>query len=276
MLRLLARRHHQLVAGRTRAICRLHAVLAELIEGGLAPNLSADKAVLVLRRFRPSDAIGIARKQLAVEFLTRPVVMTGRWSSSTSASTVAVWAGGHLGDRRAWRRCRSSRATCSATPVTSPGSRPRATTPVTTRPHRSRPHPARGAAPLEPEREPPAEPRDPHRGARPDLTRHTRPRLLPRQTSRREVPQRSDAVPETTDQRCRLPPPARRHRPAETETGSGRTIRGDSESSAAGKSLNTGTSERSLPNPNQTLEPLNPSCHGPTPTRPTTAHKPAP
>ena len=34
------------------------------------------------------------------------------------------------------------------------------------------------------------------------------------------------------------------------ETGSGRTIRGDSESSAAGRSLNTGTSERSLPNPN--------------------------
>jgi transposase len=36
VLRLLARRHHQLVAGRTRAICRLHAVLCEMIEmGGL-------------------------------------------------------------------------------------------------------------------------------------------------------------------------------------------------------------------------------------------------
>jgi transposase len=34
VLRLLARRHHQLTAARTRAICRLHAVLAEMIEGG--------------------------------------------------------------------------------------------------------------------------------------------------------------------------------------------------------------------------------------------------
>jgi len=36
VLRFLARRHHQLVAGLTRAICRLHAVLCEMIEGGLA------------------------------------------------------------------------------------------------------------------------------------------------------------------------------------------------------------------------------------------------
>src|SRR5262249_12533195 len=33
-LRLLARRHHQLNAGRTRALCRLHAVLCELVEAG--------------------------------------------------------------------------------------------------------------------------------------------------------------------------------------------------------------------------------------------------
>jgi len=69
VLRLLARRHHQLVAGRTRAICRLHAVLAEMIEGGLSRNLSAKRAALELRKFRPVDAIGIERKQIAVEFL---------------------------------------------------------------------------------------------------------------------------------------------------------------------------------------------------------------
>jgi transposase len=39
ILRLLARRHHQLTAARTRAICRLHAVLAEMVEGGLSKNL---------------------------------------------------------------------------------------------------------------------------------------------------------------------------------------------------------------------------------------------
>jgi hypothetical protein len=44
VLRLLARRHHQLIAGRTRAVCRLHAVLCEMIAGGLSKNLSAEDA----------------------------------------------------------------------------------------------------------------------------------------------------------------------------------------------------------------------------------------
>ena len=69
MLRLLARRHHQLSAARTRAICRLHAVLAEMIEGGLSKNLSAKRASVELRKLRPTDAIGIERKRIAVEFL---------------------------------------------------------------------------------------------------------------------------------------------------------------------------------------------------------------
>ena len=69
VLRLLARRHHQLVAGRTRAICRLHAVLCEMIEGGLSRNLSAKRAACELRKLRPLDAISIERKRLAVELL---------------------------------------------------------------------------------------------------------------------------------------------------------------------------------------------------------------
>lgn len=69
VLRLLARRHHQLVAARTRAICRLHALLAELVEGGAGKNLSAKQASIELRKIRPSDAVGIERKHLAVEFL---------------------------------------------------------------------------------------------------------------------------------------------------------------------------------------------------------------
>jgi transposase len=65
ILRLLARRHHQLVAARTRAVCRLHAVLCELVEGGLSKNLSAKRAVSELRAVRPADAIGIERKLIA-------------------------------------------------------------------------------------------------------------------------------------------------------------------------------------------------------------------
>lgn len=69
ILRLLARRHHQLIAARTRAICRLHAVLCEMVEGGLSKNLSAKRAASELRKLRPADAIGIERKLIAREFL---------------------------------------------------------------------------------------------------------------------------------------------------------------------------------------------------------------
>jgi transposase len=69
VLRLLARHYHQLVAGRTRAICRLHAVLCVMIEGGLPRNLSAERASIALRTLRPVDVVGIERKRLAVEFL---------------------------------------------------------------------------------------------------------------------------------------------------------------------------------------------------------------
>jgi transposase len=69
ILRLLARRHHQLTAGRTRAICRLHAVLCEMVEGGLSKNLSAKRAGSELRRLRPNDQVGLERKLIAGEFL---------------------------------------------------------------------------------------------------------------------------------------------------------------------------------------------------------------
>ena len=69
VLRLLARRHHQLNASRTRAICRLHAVLCEMIEGGLSKNLSAKRAADELRKLRPHDPVGIERKRIATEFL---------------------------------------------------------------------------------------------------------------------------------------------------------------------------------------------------------------
>ena len=69
VLRLLARRHHQLVAGRTRAVCRLHAVLVEMVEGGLTRKLGADRAARTLRTIHPIDGVGAERKQLALEFL---------------------------------------------------------------------------------------------------------------------------------------------------------------------------------------------------------------
>ena len=69
VLRLLAKRHHDLVGRRTQSICRLHALLATMTAGGLPRLLSADRAAQTLRRLRPTDAVGIARRHAAVELL---------------------------------------------------------------------------------------------------------------------------------------------------------------------------------------------------------------
>ncbi len=67
--RLLAQRHHQLIAARTRAICRLHTILALMVEGGLPPKLSAERAATELQTYCPVDAIGTERHRVATEFL---------------------------------------------------------------------------------------------------------------------------------------------------------------------------------------------------------------
>ena len=64
VLRLLATRHHDVVAHRTRVIYRLHTVLCLLVAGGLPRQLSAATAAAELRRIRPTDQIGIERCQL--------------------------------------------------------------------------------------------------------------------------------------------------------------------------------------------------------------------
>ena len=69
VLRLLAKRHHELVAQRTRAICRVHAVLCHFVAGGLPRRLSAARAAQELRRIRPVDAVGVERRRQALELL---------------------------------------------------------------------------------------------------------------------------------------------------------------------------------------------------------------
>jgi transposase len=69
VLRLLARRHHQLIAGRTRAICRVHALLVLMVPGGLPGKLSARRAAAELRKIRAVNAITSERKRIGSEFL---------------------------------------------------------------------------------------------------------------------------------------------------------------------------------------------------------------
>lgn len=67
VLRLLAKRSHDLSRARTRVACRLHALLAELHPGGLAGEIYVSKARQLLAQIVPQTAVAAARKQLAAD-----------------------------------------------------------------------------------------------------------------------------------------------------------------------------------------------------------------
>jgi hypothetical protein len=81
ILRMLADRHHDLVALRTQAVCRIHALLVSLVPGGFSGRLSAKRASEALRSIRPSDGVAAERKTQALE----RVNALGRASSCETA-----------------------------------------------------------------------------------------------------------------------------------------------------------------------------------------------
>jgi transposase len=77
VLRLLSERRGDLVAERTRALNRLHGLLRDLVPGGVAGKLSADRAARILRGIRPKGTSARLRRRLASEVL-RDVRMLDR------------------------------------------------------------------------------------------------------------------------------------------------------------------------------------------------------
>jgi transposase len=69
VLKIWAKRHRDLARARNQACCRLHAVLCELVPGGLRREISAGKAARVLGQVSPSGPAATARCELAAEFL---------------------------------------------------------------------------------------------------------------------------------------------------------------------------------------------------------------
>src|SRR6266480_1388835 len=68
VLKIWAKRHRDLSRARTQVACRLHAVLCELVPGGLSKDITAAHAARVLESVKPSGAIVLARCELAAEF----------------------------------------------------------------------------------------------------------------------------------------------------------------------------------------------------------------
>ena len=69
VLRLLAGRHTQLGWAYNKTACRLHALVAELVPGGIGKELVVSQARLLLGEHQPVGAVAIERHALAVEML---------------------------------------------------------------------------------------------------------------------------------------------------------------------------------------------------------------
>lgn len=69
VLSVLAKRNRQLAGSRTRTVCRLHSVLAELTEGGTGLKLKADQAEALLASIVPASPDQAARHAIALEHL---------------------------------------------------------------------------------------------------------------------------------------------------------------------------------------------------------------
>ena len=238
------------IAARTRAICRLHAVLAEMVEGGLSKNLSAKRAAAELRKLRP------ARRD-------RDRTQTDRCRSSSTKSAASTRRSielhgriderregvEHVGHRRV--RCRPDRRVLpdrlhAATFV---GSRPPGTTPR-----------YNATAPIEASSGPKVRHRLNPNGNR--QLNHAIHIAALGQISH-DTPGRAYYLAKQADgksrkeaMRClkrRISDAVYRQLRADlttlNETGPGRQSGATLKSSAAGRSLNTGTSERSFPDP---------------------------
>ena len=69
VLKVWSKRHRDLSRSRNQVVCRLHAVLCDLIPGGASKQIRAAAAARVLEQARPSGAVQQARHELAAEFL---------------------------------------------------------------------------------------------------------------------------------------------------------------------------------------------------------------
>lgn len=94
VLRILANRHTQLSSLKTQAASRLHAVLAELIPGGLNTEMTPNKASKLLRRVRPVSMVETERKRIAHQLLTEVRRLNNQRIASKARLAVAVQASG--------------------------------------------------------------------------------------------------------------------------------------------------------------------------------------
>jgi len=94
VLKVWSKRHRDLGRTRTQVACRLHAVLCELIPGGITKEIVAAQAANVLDGIEPSGAVEVARCELAAEFLDDLRRIDAQLRDTKKRLTAAVRASG--------------------------------------------------------------------------------------------------------------------------------------------------------------------------------------
>jgi transposase len=94
VLKVRAKRHRDLSRARNQVACRLHAVLCELIPGGIPDEISAGRAARFPGQMRPSGAAAEARCELAAELLADIRRLDARRREARKKLAAAVKASG--------------------------------------------------------------------------------------------------------------------------------------------------------------------------------------
>ncbi len=94
VLRVWSRRHRDLGRAKNQAACRLHAVLCELVPGGVPEEITAAQATRILGSAKPYGAAGQARSDLAAELLEDMCRLDAQIRESKKKLASAVRASG--------------------------------------------------------------------------------------------------------------------------------------------------------------------------------------
>jgi transposase len=136
-MKMWARRYRDLGSLWTQSVCRLHAVLCDLVPGGFARRISVPQAIGLLATIDPHTPADAARLELAQD-----LVADLQRSTASAVRSNDAWPGSSPPPVRPSPRCtvsgRSWPPPCSASSATSTASPAATTSPPTTARHRSK------------------------------------------------------------------------------------------------------------------------------------------
>jgi len=94
VLKVWSKRRRDLASSRTQVVCRLHAVLCELVPGGVAKKIIAAHAARLLDTIKPPDAVAAARWELAAALVEDLRRIDGQLRETKKKLDTAVRASG--------------------------------------------------------------------------------------------------------------------------------------------------------------------------------------